>query len=251
MYLLQKIFEFEEGGTIAQSLTLLQMLHSLNYPWSLEPATSGGKLTKVVNFSNTCLSATIFRYFLPRKLAMKINVMKYLFTLWQRWKKELKIIFILNLELWRRSMNEENIENILQTVLVPSQPPNRSQWRKLELALKFIHNSKKSVKQKESRKCKSVDEHKHLNLKAITDFETGQKFYGCIQRNLLIDGQTIKSRYPKVMDTFSWLLDSKSILSSQCLMKSFKNFQQFNPTGWPGKKVKSLRNNTVYIFIKV
>ena len=44
-------------------------------------------------------------------------------------------------------MKEEDLDHLLHTVLVPSQPPNRSQWRKLELALKFINNSKKSVSQ--------------------------------------------------------------------------------------------------------
>ena len=43
--------------------------------------------------------------------------------------------------------NEEtcdNIEQLLLTILVPSYPPNRSQWKKLENALKFIKKSRKA-----------------------------------------------------------------------------------------------------------
>ena len=35
-----------------------------------------------------------------------------------------------------------DIDNLLKTVLVPSYPPNRSQWKKIELAMKFINKSK-------------------------------------------------------------------------------------------------------------
>ena len=38
-----------------------------------------------------------------------------------------------------------NVQDILTTLLVPMEPPNRSQWKKLELAMKFIHLSKESV----------------------------------------------------------------------------------------------------------
>ena len=38
-----------------------------------------------------------------------------------------------------------DVDQILQTILVPSFPPNRSQWRKLDLALKFINKSKTSA----------------------------------------------------------------------------------------------------------
>jgi len=42
-----------------------------------------------------------------------------------------------------RKENPEEVENLLKTVNVPSTgPPNRSQWRKLELAMKFINKSK-------------------------------------------------------------------------------------------------------------
>eukprot|EP00090_Calanus_glacialis_P022320 TRINITY_DN34454_c0_g1_i1.p1 TRINITY_DN34454_c0_g1~~TRINITY_DN34454_c0_g1_i1.p1 ORF type:complete len:140 (-),score=41.94 TRINITY_DN34454_c0_g1_i1:119-502(-) len=45
---------------------------------------------------------------------------------------------------------DTNVHDILNTLLVPTYPPNRSQWRKLELALKFINVSKKSAKQSKS-----------------------------------------------------------------------------------------------------
>ena len=38
-----------------------------------------------------------------------------------------------------------DLEHLLSTILVPSFPPNRSQWKKLEIALKFINKSKKSA----------------------------------------------------------------------------------------------------------
>ena len=41
--------------------------------------------------------------------------------------------------------NPADVDKILQTILVPSFPPNRSQWRKLDLALKFINKSKHSA----------------------------------------------------------------------------------------------------------
>ena len=43
-----------------------------------------------------------------------------------------------------RKENPEEVEEILKTVIPPSNrnPPNRSQWRKVELAMKFINKSK-------------------------------------------------------------------------------------------------------------
>ena len=38
-----------------------------------------------------------------------------------------------------------DLEHLLSTILVPSFPPNRSQWKKLEIALKFINKSKESA----------------------------------------------------------------------------------------------------------
>merc|ERR1712226_498512 len=43
------------------------------------------------------------------------------------------------------SRDPEDIQGILTTLLVPMEPPNRSQWKKLELAMKFIKLSKQSV----------------------------------------------------------------------------------------------------------
>ena len=45
---------------------------------------------------------------------------------------------------------EEEVEDLLKTVLVPSFPPNRSQWKKLELAMKFINKSKAEVERRRS-----------------------------------------------------------------------------------------------------
>ena len=43
------------------------------------------------------------------------------------------------------SRDPEDVQGILNTLLVPMEPPNRSQWKKLELAMKFIKLSKQSV----------------------------------------------------------------------------------------------------------
>ena len=43
---------------------------------------------------------------------------------------------------------EEDIKHLLHSVLIPTFPPNRSQWKKLEIALKFINASKKEVKKR-------------------------------------------------------------------------------------------------------
>ena len=34
---------------------------------------------------------------------------------------------------------QDNIQDILQSVKIPCQPPNKSQWKKLEIAIKFIN----------------------------------------------------------------------------------------------------------------
>ena len=47
--------------------------------------------------------------------------------------------------------NSTEVEGLLKSVLVPSFPPNRSQWKKLELAMKFINNSKAVVERKRSQ----------------------------------------------------------------------------------------------------
>ena len=48
-----------------------------------------------------------------------------------------------------------DLEHLLSTILVPSFPPNRSQWKKLEIALKFINKSKKSasIQNREKKLC--------------------------------------------------------------------------------------------------
>ena len=44
--------------------------------------------------------------------------------------------------------NQGDVDQLLQTILVPTFPPNRSQWRKLDIAMHFIHRSKMSLKRK-------------------------------------------------------------------------------------------------------
>ena len=39
----------------------------------------------------------------------------------------------------------DDVRAIVNTLLVPMDPPNRSQWRKLELAMEFIKKSKNSA----------------------------------------------------------------------------------------------------------
>ena len=48
------------------------------------------------------------------------------------------------------SKNPADVEDLLKSVLVPSFPPNRSQWKKLELAMKFINKSKAEVERRRS-----------------------------------------------------------------------------------------------------
>ena len=45
-----------------------------------------------------------------------------------------------------------NVDELLNTLLIPNFPPNRSQWRKLELALKFINISKNCAEKRRVRK---------------------------------------------------------------------------------------------------
>ena len=97
-------------------------------------------------------------------------------------------------QLWW-TMREENIDHLLQTVLVPATPPNRSQWRKLELALKFINKSKKSVKQKKSvtmMKKPTIDD------QATVEENNNKEFYGCIHRNILLGSSGLKNIKIKV-----------------------------------------------------
>ena len=50
-----------------------------------------------------------------------------------------------------KELASAEVDHLLKTVLVPSFPPNRSQWKKLELALKFINKSKAQVEKKNSQ----------------------------------------------------------------------------------------------------
>ena len=45
---------------------------------------------------------------------------------------------------------DNNVHDLLNTLLVPTYHPNRSQWTKLELAMELINISKKRVKEAKS-----------------------------------------------------------------------------------------------------
>ena len=98
----------------------------------------------------------------------------------------------------------------------------RSQWRKLELALKFINKSKKSINQKKNnmsksqtmdnsmkretknytnvKKCDTVN----LNLKDsinVNHFynQNENQFYGCIHKNMIIgENHDVENKHSKV-----------------------------------------------------
>ena len=48
--------------------------------------------------------------------------------------------------------NEGNVDDLLNTLRIPAFPPDRSQWRKLEIAVKFINKSKHCAQQTRDRK---------------------------------------------------------------------------------------------------
>ena len=60
---------------------------------------------------------------------------------------------------------DTNVHDLLNTLLVPTYPPNRSQWKKLELALKFINISKQSAKESKSSSDtpKGIKNHKDVH----------------------------------------------------------------------------------------
>ena len=47
--------------------------------------------------------------------------------------------------------HQNDIDHLLLTVLLPSFPPNRSQWKKLEHALNFINKSRSSSSEEERK----------------------------------------------------------------------------------------------------
>ena len=79
-----------------------------------------------------------------------------------------------------RKENPEEVEEILKTVIPPSNrnPPNRSQWRKVELAMKFINKSKaEAEKQKTSSRTGSPNKTSSRpatpdNRKSITSIDS-------------------------------------------------------------------------------
>ena len=55
------------------------------------------------------------------------------------------LLTFININMPKENLYE--VDHLLQTVIVPAFPPNRSQWRKLEIAMEFINKSKNSVQQ--------------------------------------------------------------------------------------------------------
>ena len=51
-----------------------------------------------------------------------------------------------------RMANADNVEDLLNKLRIPAYPPDRSKWRKLEIAMKFIEKSKTSVEQSKKRR---------------------------------------------------------------------------------------------------
>jgi phenylalanyl-tRNA synthetase alpha subunit len=50
-----------------------------------------------------------------------------------------------------------NMDQLLHSIMIPTIPPNRSQWKKLELALKFINKSKHVADEKKKERKLSVN----------------------------------------------------------------------------------------------
>ena len=48
--------------------------------------------------------------------------------------------------------NKGNVDELLNTLRIPAFPPDRSQWRKLEIAVNFINKSKHCAEQTRARK---------------------------------------------------------------------------------------------------
>ena len=48
--------------------------------------------------------------------------------------------------------DEGKVDDLLSTLRIPVYPPDRKQWKKLELAVKFINKSKTSVRHAKERK---------------------------------------------------------------------------------------------------
>jgi len=72
-----------------------------------------------------------------------------------------------------RKENPEEVENLLKTVNVPTTgPPNRSQWRKLELAMKFINKKPGSQSHSSPSKTSSSSRPGTPNRKSITSIDS-------------------------------------------------------------------------------
>ena len=62
-----------------------------------------------------------------------------------------------------------DIDDLLHSVLTPTSPPNRTQWKKLDYALKFTSNIKQSAnRRRQSKISESNMENTHENSNGIT-----------------------------------------------------------------------------------
>merc|ERR1712032_180060 len=92
-------------------------------------------------------------------------------------------------------MGPEDVQGILNTLLVPMDPPNRSQWRKLELAMKFINISKQSVanSRRNSGACTTV-----IKKPPAASQDSSLK-HPRIEKRPLISGEDASSRHKVTM----------------------------------------------------
>merc|ERR1711953_233852 len=80
------------------------------------------------------------------------------------------------------SREPANIHGILNTLLVPMEPPNRSQWKKLELAMKFIHLSKQSVVRRKSSQEIKFGLRERSEYKSMTAVASSEERSRCKQK---------------------------------------------------------------------
>ena len=59
---------------------------------------------------------------------------------------------------------EGNVDDLLSKLRIPAHPPDRSKWRKLEIAVKFIGNSKTSAQHTKTRRESMKIEPKELEM---------------------------------------------------------------------------------------
>ena len=70
---------------------------------------------------------------------------------------------------------EDNVDDLLSKLRIPAHPPDRSKWRKLEIAVKFIGKSKTSAQHTKKRRESMKIEPKELEMPE-RDCETPRKY---------------------------------------------------------------------------